>query len=402
MARGLPNTPVHVYLDTPEVRRACEKDFNAIRRACKPEDERNHTTKKRTGIAGKVSRITERLDNLGKTGYRRTAANAWMDDHCSGLWVKPPQTNNLDQFPTGLREQIDGVLEQLGDLGTLDWLGMLVSSLDDMVELALEHIPEERVARITAKLAAKTGIKVGIGTLGAPTVVVSILMALWTAYDIYSTVQELAGLMGDAGAAALQAFESIWDLGDKVEEIVNDMVREPGKAYTNLMSLFALMDACIRARKCLLVKYKDQNDRDGTGCCPGQTGHHLIPDAAAKSAGCTGYHENNAPVMCLEGTRNNAGWGTHGNAHQALKERLRSYRERRAASGLSPNTISYNDMANNAVDAVRLSGAALQCDKDCLLAQLRAYYNCPNSMPPNDGTGSMPQMPEPGGDENTR
>lgn len=62
-------------------------------------------------------------------------------------------------------------------------------------------------------------------------------------------------------------------------------------------------------------------------------------------------------------------------------------------------------MANNAVDAVRLSGAALQCDKNCLLAQLRGYYNCPNGMLPKDGTGAMPKMPEPtepSGNDNNR
>lgn len=99
--------------------------------------------------------------------------------------------------------------------------------------------------------------------------------------------------------------------------------------------------------------------------------------------------------MCLEGTSNNEGWGTHGKAHAKLKGKMKEYREDRSETGQSPNTIAYDDMASNAVDAVRGSGAALQCDKDCLLAQLKAYYNCPNGMLPKDGTGAMSRMPEP-------
>ena len=102
-----------------------------------------------------------------------------------------------------------------------------------------------------------------------------------------------------------------------------------------------------------------------------------------------------APVMCLEGTSNNKGWGTHGNAHARLKILMGVYRGEESDNQRSPNRISYDDMASNAVDAVRKSGAAAQCDKACLLAQLKAYYNCPNDMPPKDGTGRMSKMDEP-------
>jgi len=56
------------------------------------------------------------------------------------------------------------------------------------------------------------------------------------------------------------------------------------------------------------------------GCCPGQTGHHLIPDSWAKNANCTNYKEGDAPVVCVEGVSQND--GTHQSVHYNLNEDL--------------------------------------------------------------------------------
>lgn len=389
------NTPVNYYLDTPAVKRACDKDFKVIDRACKPNepDKNGNAKKKKSGLVGKLSKITEEIDAVGKSAarYRRAKTNGWMDDHCSGLWIKVPQNNN---FQPDLKQQIEKLLDKL-DIGMIDKFSILKGSLDDIVKIALEILPKDVIEDIMGKFALKAGTKIGIGTALSETGIGTVIMWAWAAYDVHDTVTTLTKLMGEKGQAALKAFEKVWNIGDEIEDILSNLVSKPAKAYTNLMSLLALMDSCIRARKCLLVQYSKQNTNSGEGCCPGQTGHHLIPDAAAKSGSCTPYNKSNAPVMCLEGSSNNEGWGTHGNAHAKLKELLKKYRDARSTAKLSPNTISYDEMANNAVDAVRESGAALQCDKNCLLAQLKAYYNCPNGMPPKDGTGPMSQIPEP-------
>lgn len=396
------NTPVKYYLDTPAVKRACDKDFKVIDRACKPDepDKNGNAKKKNKGIVGKLSAITEKIDTAGKTAarYRRTATNGWMDDHCSGLWIKAPQTNS--KFPQDLKDQVDELLDKL-DVGLMDWLSMLMGSLDDIVEIAKELIPTDVVDDIMWNFGLKSGAKGLVGAAGVKTVILPALMGLWTAYDIYDTVTTLTELMGDKGVTAMKAFEKLWDIGDEVKGILADMVSNPAMAYANLLTLLALMDPCIRARKCLLVPYSKQNSNSGEGCCPGQTGHHLIPDSAASAGSCTPYNINDAPVMCLEGSTNKGGWGSHGNAHARLKLKLKEYRDNELEWGRSPNIISYDDMAEKAVDAVRLSNAALQCDKNCLLAQLKAYYNCPNGMPPKDGTGKMPNMPEPLPDDGT-
>ncbi|WP_220815174.1 HNH/endonuclease VII fold toxin-2 domain-containing protein [Pseudomonas paralcaligenes] len=388
--RTIPNTPTHIYFDSAAVKQHCDKDFRAISRACKPESESSNK-KKTKGVAGKIAGLTEKLDKLGKkaAGYGvRTASNAWMDDHCSGLWLKPKEKYDQSQLDA-LKDAIENL-----DVGIFSKLKLLLGSLDEMFELAYELLPESVVREIAEDFAKKAAIKGILAVIGSESIVIPVAMALWAIYDIMETARILAEVMGDKGKQALEAILRIKDLGDKVEEFLKDLIEKPAKAHTNMMSLLALMDSCLRARKCLLVPYSQQNSISGQGCCPGQTGHHLIPNSAATGS-CTSYDNNSAPVMCLEGTKNNEGWGTHGNAHIKLKDLIRIYRNERSKSGKSPNIISLDDMASNAVDAVRLSGAALQCDRDCLLAQLKAYYNCPNGMLPKDGTGVMSKMPEP-------
>jgi hypothetical protein len=389
--RTIANTPTNIYFDSASVKKYCDKDFKAIARACKPESN-NSNSRKKKGLAGTLSKMTDKLDNLGQkaSGYVRNRGNAWMDDHCSGLWIKP----NIKGYDPEQLQALKDAIDKL-DAGILDKFGMLKDSLDDMFELAKEILPGDLVEEMAQEFALKTGVKVGIGALGVETVVITAAMWAWAAYDVVDTATKLAELMGDKGKQALNAILGIKDIDERVKEFANDLVTQPAKAHANLMSLLALMDSCLRARKCLLVPYSEQNANSGDGCCPGQTGHHIIPDAAASAGSCAPYNKNAAPVMCLEGTSNNKGWGTHGNAHARLKVLMKKYREDQTLAGKSPNTISYEDMASNGVDAVRSSGAALQCDKNCLLAQLKAYYNCPNGMPPNDGTGPMSHMPEP-------
>jgi hypothetical protein len=79
---------------------------------------------------------------------------------------------------------------------------------------------------------------------------------------------------------------------------------------------------CLRARKCMLVPYTPKS-----GCCPGQTGDHLIdaasflePDssisdrnARIRITGWKKYNVNKAPVVCAEGP--NQTTATHGQLH---------------------------------------------------------------------------------------
>lgn len=96
------------------------------------------------------------------------------------------------------------------------------------------------------------------------------------------------------------------------------------KRYMREFSRFAAKcehNECLRSRKCMLVPYKPKS-----GCCPGQTGDHLIdaasflePDsskprnARERLPGWENYDVNKAPVVCAEGP--NQTTATHGQLH---------------------------------------------------------------------------------------
>lgn len=165
----------------------------------------------------------------------------------------------------------------------------------------------------------------------------------------------------------------------------------------------------------MLVPYKNTGvspkakaqAKHGQGCCPGQTGHHILPDSMTAGR-CPGYDHGEAPVICLEGTTHFPGWGSHGEAHQKLKDKIKDYRKDRSAKKSSPNTISYKDASRLGIDAVREAGAR-QCDAACLQAQLDAHYqNCENTngvsqdLTPTDGTSGFKAWPEPGTNDQNR
>lgn len=77
--------------------------------------------------------------------------------------------------------------------------------------------------------------------------------------------------------------------------------------------------------------------KHGLGCCPGQTGHDIFPDAMVKNSNCPGYKYKEAPTMCLEGAKNASTQGSHGLEHNNLTKAMTTYK---AESG---PTISYKD-----------------------------------------------------------
>ncbi|MCL1916706.1 MAG: hypothetical protein FWG14_00065 [Peptococcaceae bacterium] len=91
-------------------------------------------------------------------------------------------------------------------------------------------------------------------------------------------------------------------------------------------------------------------------------------------------------MICLEGTSNWEAYGSHGKAHDLIKNRMDDWRKNSA----KPNTISIEDMIMESTQAIK-DGPASHCDKGCLEAQLReAYKNCEGKdLMPADGTGNF-------------
>jgi hypothetical protein len=198
---------------------------------------------------------------------------------------------------------------------------------------------------------------------------------------------------------------------------MEDFKKNPHKVHANIMSLMAQLDPCVRARKCMLVPYKNTKGigdkaakeirdseegggglkaiaqaRHGNGCCPGQTGHHILPDAMVDPAKCPGYDYDMAPTVCLEGTNNHAGHGSHGMAHGNLKTSIQRYKTR-----TKKDTIPYADAKKHGLDAIELAGVG-HCERACLEAQLDKHYKgcVGKELNADSGSGGAKKAPDTG------
>lgn len=381
------NTPPTLYMDTPSAKGKCASDLKRIQKKCQPEPE-EAARKKKKGLMANIRKAADGLDRIGKTAaaYKRkaggtaTSGNAWMDDHCTGLWITPDFTVNTD-----FKAALDNAMRTLQE----DKWSLLMDAFDELGEVAVEAAGNVAKKKITGFL-VKTGLKAVVGGAAAKSVIVPILMGAWTLYDLMETAEELAELAGKEGKAILDAMGDLKNIEEKAQAILDDYAKNPHKAQANAMELLAKLNACTRARKCMLVPYQNttsalsETDEDqeipagevllkapaqaqhGNGCCPGQTGHHVLPGAMFKDAGCS-YDHSMAPTICLEGRSNAAAHGSHGKAHGALKESIAEYK---AKNG---DAISYNDAKKQGLDAIEKAGAG-HCDRACLEAQLDAFY----------------------------
>jgi hypothetical protein len=392
------NTPTTIYLDTFNKKPACADDRKAVVKNCQPEpaqsEEDEKKGKKKTrkkGISGKLGEAAELFDDAGKLAadYRRDRGsvtpfdgNGWMDEHCTGMWLTPGHLHSPE-----LEMHLNDMLDKLESAKR----SLLMDGFEQLRVIAVEKAGSV-AQHIAEGFLIKTGVKAVAGVIFGETVVVPVLMWVWTIADLFLTAEKLAALAGDKGKAALEALKSINNIGDKSKEILESYKKEPHRAHADAMTLMALLDPCLRARKCLLTPFentaadgaKDEaateiagkrvannkaksQAKHGLGCCPGQTGHHILPDAMVGDL-CPGYDYDKAPTMCLEGTQNGEKHGSHGMAHGALKKSIDIYKK-----FAKKDTLSYQEAKDQGIDAVRLAGA-IQCDRKCLEAQLDAHY----------------------------
>ncbi|MCE9529812.1 MAG: DUF4150 domain-containing protein [Planctomycetes bacterium] len=139
---------------------------------------------------------------------------------------------------------------------------------------------------------------------------------------------------------------------------------------------------CLRARRCMLVPFKPDKRAGQTGCCPGQTGHHLIEassfftkgrgdtEGARRLPGCAGYDTGKAPCICVEGNSQNI--GSHGLMHS-----VQSYMANKKGSGGKQSFMQASNTATAAVSAVFPESV---CDPACIRKQLFNYHKdaCPD------------------------
>jgi Domain of unknown function (DUF4150)/GHH signature containing HNH/Endo VII superfamily nuclease toxin 2 len=129
----------------------------------------------------------------------------------------------------------------------------------------------------------------------------------------------------------------------------------------------ASQNDCLAARRCRLVPYKASPEvNDGIkGCCPAQTGDHIIPKSSffkdsyggRPMTGWKPYKMEKAPCMCTEGGSCS---GTHGLRHTHHK----------STSPVDNGThVSFDDEAKHCAKGAK--AVAPNCSEACIEAQLK-------------------------------
>lgn len=376
------NTPAQVYFDDAagSAKRQCAKELQRIDQECaqEPQDDRDKTRDIHRARRGFLKKMANRLEEMSegvrsKAGFKKDKDTAWME-HCGGLWLKPH---------TRYSEQMKQFAEQIKNIKA-----DLTSIVTDLVRPTLEKLERElleKIAREAAerggKLAARSATRWAVGASGAAVagvgaIVTETIATAWNIYDwattayegyqfskeVLASLDKIKDVMGDFDKA-LSSLDKAWQ----------DAKANPQKAMAEGMSALAMLNACTRARRCILVPYRNTSTRKsmgGHGCCPGQTGHHVLPDEMTKGGKCPGYSAGAAPTLCVEGVNNHH--GSHGRIHNRLARHIKHHRE-------SPffgenETLSYDQARDIAVKSIRETFPESRCSEDCLKAQLDSYY----------------------------
>jgi hypothetical protein len=183
---------------------------------------------------------------------------------------------------SGLNDAVTGSLQKLqGEKWGLVKEG--ISELADVAKAKVGAAAEKKVAGLLARSVAKNvvGGAAVVGTAGTLGTAVEAGMMAWTVSDVLGTAEELAVMAGAEGAAVLENIKDSIQIKAKAEQLLRDYESKPDKALADTMSTLSKFNRCLQAKRCELVPMRNTPARDaaksGKGCCPGQTGHHLLP-----------------------------------------------------------------------------------------------------------------------------
>jgi hypothetical protein len=140
------------------------------------------------------------------------------------------------------------------------------------------------------------------------------------------------------------------------------------KTVAAARSKSASKDKCSAARRCRLVPYNAKPADGITGCCPAQTGDHIVPKSSffkksvndgANMDGWGDYNINKAPCMCLEGGSCSGSHGLRHAHHKAL----------RSPDVAKLSSVSFDSEVKHCAKGAK--AVAPQCNEACLEAQLK-------------------------------
>ena len=370
--------------------RDCRRERNRIEDKCAPSRRENNRF-----VEGR-ERFNRRQRRKGRPGRQVQERNmTWKDANCGAALFKV-NSANLEERMDQLNEMTDNMFNDITDYAAdLGW------------SIAQERL--ERYALAAGGRYAATGLCAaaggGVGALAggvgaAPgaaaggtvcaigATVINVVSGIWNLFSGASAVAR-------AGREIDQMLDTLTSVRNNAQAVLN--AAEDPQALANVqselgeaMAVAAEADPCLKARKCYLVPYDTMSQQgpssmnqsgpggsgffdsgfadlsDSRGCCPGQTGHHLLP--AATFGNCPGYtrsQHNRAPTVCAEGV--NHSQGSHGQMHSAMDRRL-------TENHSNGEPMSMDQAIDHAVESLR-DTVGENCREDCLKQQLEQFYN---------------------------
>ncbi len=392
-----PNTPTFVYLDTESKKTDCGKEQKKIEDACKPPDKNKPSVMEKLLGKKAAAKIQEVKSKIAKAGH----SPQWLMDHCDGLMLKPvsPKTSS----------EIGEIANELKNLTAGDAVKIAKQHIDDAVRV-LEQATKDLAVATAEKAALKAAGRWGAGMLLGP--VGEIVATVVNVVDAGLTAWELAQKVGDIRGEINGLKDVIKEIPKKLEDIAKDAASNPQKAVADTMSIISRLDACIRARRCQLVPMRethngsiakcDDSDEEveeafgpatGKGCCPGQTGHHILPKAMFKNCaayntgGASGCAHQQAPTVCVEGVNNTH--GTHGAMHRQLDQQMKKY---------SSGKMTMDQAIDEGAESVKKVFPESGCSEKCLKAQLESFYKKYKNCSPLEASSGSPASSSKGGD----
>ncbi|HCR9769215.1 TPA: DUF4150 domain-containing protein [Citrobacter koseri] len=391
------NTPPSIYVDTKTGTGPCGEEVREVQKHCRPENQKDDDKSRkasRTRLGkiispAKLKALKEKSEAIkNKLGYKRNQQNGWIDDHCEGLMLRPWSekqiNNNVD---ADLKKELANLTADMDNL-TKEIISEIDRHFADLLQQAQDKATQVLIEKLEKKIAIKVasqGVKIACkGAIAAVPVAGWIISGAWTAYDAYDIydsydeLNKLKELYETAKEIIIDNKKAMQALSELVGSISK---KTPLQLIASGMDLFARLNSCTRARRCLMVQYDNtkgyRKSFEGKGCCPGQTGHHLIPEAMAKS-GCENYNHDEAPVICVEGV--NQYQGSHKTVHDRLHIGVLGVGEGK--------TIKYDPTARDmAIISFKAAFPESKCDIKCLKAQLDAFYGkCKGDMTAKSGT----------------
>ncbi|MFK7767239.1 MAG: PAAR-like domain-containing protein [Mariniblastus sp.] len=372
------NTPAFPYVSATAKANECKKNIKKMEDKCKPEPGKKSMLEKALGPK-KFKKLENVLKKVGAD------VDGWIGDHCTGLMIKPNSLKKdmnpdakkaLEDFMENIEtmtQDIDKIIKEK----VLEVIGEVKDEIIDKAQDIAGKMVKKKLRNTAIRHTAALG-GAAIGGVGA--IVTEAGATIWTAGDAIHGVFKAGSTAWDAWGQISDAQTIIDKIPEKLREMAEEAKKNPQKAMANLMSILARINPCTRARRCILPKFKDTElpkALQGDGCCPGQTGHHLLPgEMYRNNPNCPKYTEKmhkNAPVICVEGTSNDFDTGTHGSMHKKLDDKIQDYRKGSWLSG-KRETISYEKAREMAIQTVMTTFPESGCNPKCLRAQLDAFY----------------------------